>query len=347
MKFRNVAIKLTLFAVFTGTVTVMLASTIGNFTFFRARYPISAVFDDVTGILNSDPVTLGGVTVGKVTGARVEKGLAVVELSIDRSLKLPRSTRVEIRYRNLIGLRVVNLDPGEGSGPYLREGDRVPLEQTQGPLDLDKVFNNLRPILTGFDAADINTLSEALVESFAKHKDDIDAVLADTATFLGSIAPRGDKIGNLISNLGTLATAVAAERNKLDSFLANFATVAETLAGDSGKLDRTLVNLDTATREIGRLIADNRPSIERDLDDLVTVLNLVLAHQQDLEQIAGHLDDVLASTLRAMSYGEWGNLYVPALCTTITPGCNNGAASAEQTPAGVDALYRGVLEGIS
>lgn len=344
MKFRTVALKLGVFAAFTGAVTIILASIIGNISPFRDRYKVAAVFDDVTGLLASDPVTLAGVTVGKVKGARVEKGLAIVEMSIDAGIKLPLTTTVEVRYRNLIGLRVVNLDPGTGSPPYLKAGERIPLEQTQGPLDLDKVFNNLKPLLTGINAADINTLSKALVVSFANHKDDIDAVLADTATFFGTLAADETDHGSLVTNLATVATAVASERDRLEQLLGALSGVAGTLAANAGPLDRTLTNLNQVTSDLGRLIKDNRASLEQDLDDLVEVLDLVLDHQADLTQIVNHLDDQLRATLRAMSYGEWGSLYVYALCVReLSSTCDNGVASASRISEerGIDTLFAG------
>jgi phospholipid/cholesterol/gamma-HCH transport system substrate-binding protein len=346
VRFRSVATKLVIFALFTGTVTIILASNIGNFALFKNRYPVSAVFDDVTGLLSNDPVTLAGVTIGKVTGQHVEKGRAVVDFSIDKSVKLPTSTTVEIRYRNLLGLRVVNLTPGDGAPPFLRPKERIPREQTQGPLDLDTVFNSLRPLLTGINANDINTISKALVVSFAKHKDDIDAVLADTATFLGALAGKNVQLGSLVDNLGAVATSVADEREQLQRLLGAFAGVAETLAGDSSQLDRTLVNLNTATGELGRLIKDNRGSLERDLDDLVTVLELVMRHQGDLKQITTHLDDILHATLQVMSFGEWANLYVPALCLSSIPGCDNATpASAANEPRGLSTLLSAGMGG--
>lgn len=340
MRFRGVALKLLAFTLFTGTVTIILASTIGNFALFKDRYPIAAVFDDVTGLLNNDPVTLAGVTIGKVTGQRVEKGLAVVDLSVDKSVRLPRATRVEIRYRNLLGLRVVNLEPGDGAAPYLRPNDRIPVEQTQGPLDLDTVFNSLRPLLTGINASDINTISKALVVSFAEHKDDIDAVLSDTATFLGALAGKDVQLGSLVDNVGAVATAVADEREQLQRLLSAFASVSETLAGNSSQLDRTLVNLNIATGELGRLIKDNRGSLERDIDDLATVLELVMRHQGDLKQITMNLDDILRATLKVMSFGEWANLYVPAFCVVeLVEGCDNGADATEaHEPRGLASL---------
>jgi phospholipid/cholesterol/gamma-HCH transport system substrate-binding protein len=344
VKLRSVLIKLGLFTIFTAAVTIVLASTIGNFAFFRARYNIEAAFGDATGVLSGDPVTLAGVRIGKVAGARVEHGIAIVTLSIDREVKLPRSTHIEIRYRNLLGLRVVNLDPGSGAGPYLASGARVPETQTEGPLDLDSIFNNLKPLLTGVNGSDINALSQALVESIGPHKADIDAILANSSTLLGRLSGKDQAIGDLVENLGTLATSVASQRTQLEQLLSNFASLSGTLAGDSGTLDKVLVDLDSATGQLGRLVQKNRTSLERDLGSVATLLEIVRRHEADLAQIAGHLDDVQRATLKAMSFGEWVNLYIPAFCLASSPGCANATASSASAPAGVGSIYSSAVE---
>jgi phospholipid/cholesterol/gamma-HCH transport system substrate-binding protein len=328
MKLRRVMIKLAIFTFTTALVTIVLVSQIGNFALFRARYQIQAAFNDATGVAPGDPVTLAGVKVGKVDGARVDHGVAIVKLAIDRAVKLPRTTHIEIRYRNLLGLRVVNVDPGSGTAPYLGAGDLVPATQTEGPLDLDTIFNNLKPLLTGINPSDINALSEALVTAIAPHRADIDAILADTSKLLGTLSTKDEQIGSLVDNLSTVTTAVSDQRVQLESLLASLATVADTLAGDSGQLDRVLVNLNTATGQLANLVKTNRSSLTRDIGNIATVLELVRKHQADLAQILGHLDDVQRATLKAMSYGEWVNLYIPAFCLAGTPGCENAVSSS-------------------
>src|SRR4029077_6194482 len=108
----------------------------------------------------------------------------------------------------------------------------------------------------------------------------------------------------------------------------NFATLADTLAGDSGQLDRVLVNLNTATGELAGLVKNNRTSLARDLGNIATLLALVRKHQADLNQILAHLADVQRATLKAMSYGEWVNLFIPAFCLAGTPGCENAVSSS-------------------
>jgi phospholipid/cholesterol/gamma-HCH transport system substrate-binding protein len=329
-------IKLGVFTLATALVTIVLASQIGNFSLFRARYSIQAAFNDATGVAPGDPVTLAGVKIGKVDGARVDHGVAIVKLAIDRAVKLPRSTHIEIRYRNLLGLRVVNVDPGGGTGPYLAAGDLVPATQTEGPLDLDTIFNNLKPLLTGINPSDINALSEALVTAIAPHRGDIDAILADTNKLLGTLSTKDQQIGSLVDNLSIVTTDVSDQRAQLESLLANLATLADTLAADAGPLDRLLVNLNTATGELARLVKTNRSSLTRDLGNIATVLELVRKHQADLVQILGHLDDVQRATLKAMSYGEWVNLFIPAFCLAGTPGCENAVSSSAVSSSPAD-----------
>src|SRR5215831_12778831 len=98
MKLRGVLFKLGIFTLATLAVTVVLASQIGNFALLKSRYSIRAAFTDATGVSSGDPVTLAGVKIGKVDGANVDHGIAIVKLAIDKNVKLPRATHIEIRY---------------------------------------------------------------------------------------------------------------------------------------------------------------------------------------------------------------------------------------------------------
>lgn len=317
-------IKLSLFTAFTLTVTVALASVIGNFRLFHSDYLLNARFNDATGLLKGDIVSVAGVTVGKVRGVKVERGVAVAALAVDRKVKFPRDSDIEIRYRNLIGQRVVLIKPGKDT-VMLAEGQTVPTSHTQGPLDLGSVFNNLRPLLKTLDPRDINVLSTALIESVGGHKQDIDALLANTANTTQTLAGRDQKIASLIGSIDQVASSLADHRTQLSGLLADLAKLTGTVANRSGEVDRTISNLDVATGRFGTLINNNRPGLDQDLKDLATLLDVVVAHQSDLAQITGHLDDTLTATGRGTTYGEWGNLYVYALCSHGQTGCDVAA----------------------
>lgn len=320
-------IKLSIFGAFTLCITVLLGAVIGNYRPFADRYELEAAFTDATGLLKGDLITLAGVTVGKVKQTRVERGLAMVKMSVDDQVRLPRSGRVVIRYRNLIGQRVVLLEPGKGTAPYFDPGDRIPASRTEGPLDLGKVFNNLRPLLTTIDAEDINTLSGALVHSFSAHKGDIEAILSDTARVTEELAARDEKVASLIANMDSVSTDLAGKRSDLKTLLSNLSKITGTLETNSGQLDQTLTGLNTAMSHLGKLIKDNRSSLDSDIKDLAALLAIVAKHQADLDQITRALDDVLAATARGTTNGEWMNLYVFSLCSSTDSACRDTTPS--------------------
>jgi phospholipid/cholesterol/gamma-HCH transport system substrate-binding protein len=143
---RRTLTKLTVFTIFTVLVTIGLASIIGNISFFADNYEVKAKFTDATGVLRGDLVKIAGVNVGKVTDFEVRNGDAVVTMEVDGEIQLPENVLVEIKYRNLLGQRVVNFArPELPSSAVLEEGAVIPVTQTTPALDLSIVFNNLRP----------------------------------------------------------------------------------------------------------------------------------------------------------------------------------------------------------
>ncbi|MCA1839228.1 MAG: MlaD family protein [Actinomycetota bacterium] len=330
---KRAPLKLGVFALFTASITFALGSVIGNFHPFRSQYPIDATFEDATGLLAGDTVTIAGVSVGKVGNIGVEKGFAKVELLVNKSVRIPKQTRVIVRYQNLLGQRTVLLKPQGTAGPYIEAGGEIPVTQTEGPLRLDDVFNNLRPLLTNVKGADVNTLSKALVEGFAGHKEDLDAILANAAKTTSTLASHDTQLSGLVGGLGTTASTLSDQRQNLQALIKNLSDITATIAGKSSTFDKTLIDLDIASRDFARLISSNRPALDQDISDLKTLLDIVVKHQSDVDQIAQGLDDTLRATSRATGYGEWANLYVFSLCTLGSPGCSAADVTSHASTA--------------
>ncbi|MFP5299269.1 MAG: MlaD family protein, partial [Actinomycetota bacterium] len=163
---RWVSIKLFLFTVVTVIVTLWLASIIGNFRFFSSPYALRAQFSDATGLLRGDVVKVAGVTIGRVDDIRIEHGLAVVTMSIDEGVELPQGMKAEIRFRNLVGQRMISMqEPRVGGAEILAAGDLIPLEDTDPAFDLTVLFDGLRPLIRSTDPADINLVTKAVVDA--------------------------------------------------------------------------------------------------------------------------------------------------------------------------------------
>jgi len=96
-----------------------------------------AKFDEVADLRPRAPVQLAGVTVGRVTGIRLENDYrARVDLLVDPEVELPVDSSASVVTAGLLGDRYIALQPG-AEEEYLKEGEEI--AYTQSALVLEKL----------------------------------------------------------------------------------------------------------------------------------------------------------------------------------------------------------------
>jgi len=146
----------------------MLAMKVSNLSAYNDEngYEVTARFEDASGLKVRSPVTMAGVTLGRVTAIEFDKNSfqALVTMRINsRYDTLPDGTSANIYTAGLLGEKYVGLLPGSASDPceeeklqaelegrepdlaglecgagYLAQGSRIKL--TQGSLVLEKLI---------------------------------------------------------------------------------------------------------------------------------------------------------------------------------------------------------------
>jgi len=98
-------------------------------------YPIYANFTSVSGLRAGNPVNMLGIEIGKVESLRMdqEKLQAVVEMKIQKNVKVYDDAIASIKTEGLIGDKYVSIDPG-GGGSILEPGGII--TQTQPAVDI-------------------------------------------------------------------------------------------------------------------------------------------------------------------------------------------------------------------
>ena len=99
-------------------------------------YALTAHFNQVDGLQTGSLVTLGGVKVGKVTNITLNTQTyqAVVELSVDTSLQLPKDTAAVVASAGLLDGKFLSLQPG-GDEEMLTAGDQIEFTQSTPSLE--------------------------------------------------------------------------------------------------------------------------------------------------------------------------------------------------------------------
>jgi phospholipid/cholesterol/gamma-HCH transport system substrate-binding protein len=109
----------------------------------KPGYHVTAEFDDIGDLKPGAPVTLSGVTIGDVTGIRInpQNYRALVTLRIDpKFTDIPDDSDASIQTQGLLGGKYIAIGPG-GSDMFLKNGGRITF--TQSAIVLENLVNKL------------------------------------------------------------------------------------------------------------------------------------------------------------------------------------------------------------
>jgi phospholipid/cholesterol/gamma-HCH transport system substrate-binding protein len=305
-------VKIIIFVVVTLLATSVLAATIANIR-LGGTVEYKAVISDVTGMLGGDDVRIAGVRVGEVGDIRIKnRTTAEVTLSVDADRKLARSTRAVVRYRNLIGQRYVALMEAPGDPTPMKDGDTIPLAQTQPALDLTVLFNGFKPLFAALSPADVNKFADEIVKTLQGEAGTVESLLARTASLTSALADRDKLIGDTIDNLNALLATLGERDEQLSDLIIQLQRFMSGLAGDRKAIGDSLANINALTTSTADLLKDARAPLRGDIRELGEVAKTLDDHRDLVEHFITFLPEKMNRINRTASYGSWFNFY---LCT--------------------------------
>ncbi|MEY2532223.1 MAG: phospholipid/cholesterol/gamma-HCH transport system substrate-binding protein [bacterium] len=252
---------------------------------WSSHYTVEAVFPTANGIRRDSPVRIAGVDVGKVTRiAHLDGGAqaAVVTMRIERKgLPIRRDAQMKIRPRIFLeGNFFVDVQPGSPSAAELEAGDRIPIDQTSAPVQLDQILTALqaptrrdlqgllREVSGGLAGAGATGLNRSIPHWEPAYRDS--SIVAD--------ALRGEvehDLARYIDRAGVTAAALDRRPERLKALIADFDTTARALAVRDRALSQAVAELPRTLRAaepalqslnasfpaVRRLIRDARPGV--------------------------------------------------------------------------------------
>ncbi|HEX2196829.1 MAG TPA: MCE family protein [Actinomycetota bacterium] len=319
--FRWIAVKLLVFTIVTIVVTTYLASIIGNFRLFAQPYEITAELTDASGLLRGDVVKAAGVTVGRVEEIGIRDGIAVVTMSIDEGTELPDGLEARVRFRNLVGQRMITLDAPPPATGRTQAGDVIPIERTEPAFDLSALFNGLRPLIRSTDPEDINTVTRALTRALSGRAEEVEGFLANVGDISTSLASKDRELAVMLDALNEVTSDLNGRDAQLQATLADLDEFLGDLHASRHELSAALVTLDDAATRLGRVVARNDADIEAEIDDLAVLLDAVDDKRADLRGALRALPEMLVAVERVNSYGQWANIHLVHVCKDDTGEC--------------------------
>jgi virulence factor Mce-like protein len=245
-------------------VAVFLAYNANNGLPFVSTYDLKARVPNADALVKGNEVRIGGVRVGTVRSVvpvQLENGQVAAELSLrlDKSAEpLPVDSTITIRPKSALGLKFLQVTPGDSSEGF-KAGETIPVASaTPEPVDIDEFF----------DMFDEKTR---------------DAIRQNNAGFGNALAGRGPQLNEGLGALRRLvvngqpilrkivepSTNFAGFWESLEDLAATVAPVAETQAQMFVALDRTFAAFARVSRPyIQETIEKSPPTLDEVNADL-------------------------------------------------------------------------------
>lgn len=313
-------IKLIVFAVVTVLATTVLALLIAN-AGAAGKNNYKAIFADAAMLNPGDDVRIAGVRVGQVESVEiVDRNLAQVSFNVNRD-RLPKSTQISIRYRNLAGLRYVALEKGPGDAAetvgkgytFAHHPDRHK-SSTHPAVNLTELFNGFRPLFQQITPEDMNKLAETVINVFQKG-DGVDmgatigSLIQQTAELTNTIADKDAVIGEMITNLTKVLDTVNKNEEQLSTLLTNTEKLVVGLAAQRESVGSAITSVSKLTSLTGSILSQTRPSIQQALSGLQKTSDRIAAREADVNKLVENLPVKLERLGRSATFGSWFQFY--------------------------------------
>lgn len=329
---RAVTVKLGLFTLVMLLVLGMLGMVFSQMRFSREN-GYHAIFTSSSGILPGAKVRIAGVPVGSVSKVYVgEDKLAHVDFDVDRKYKLYTSTQATIRYENLVGDRYLELLEGSGSAQTVKSGGTLGTDRTKPALDLDMLLGGFKPLLRGLDPAQVNDLTEALLQVFQGQGGTLVSLLNSGGSFGKTLGERDALIGSVIENLKTVLGTIDERDEAFGNTLDELQRLVSGLAADKDPIGDAIPRISGATGDLTALLQQARPDLKSTVQQLGRTATALDDQSDELEWLIQNLPDSYKKLVRIGSYGSFLNIYVCG--TDILIDGPDGKPTLVATPGG-------------
>jgi len=130
----------------------------------KKTFEVTVQMDRSAGLMDNSPVTLFGLTVGKVQGISAGTDGLSVRLAIDADQRIPVDSKVAVQNLSAAGEQYLDFRPKGAAGPYLAAGTTIPSKQvaeTATAGDLTAKIDRLGELL---DPGVVRRMGELLVQ---------------------------------------------------------------------------------------------------------------------------------------------------------------------------------------
>lgn len=300
---------------FIGTVVILLVIAVGlnpeRLWLWASAVRYQAVFAEAGGLSTGADVTLSGTNIGKVSAVTLDRGTALVTMTVDASIDLGDESTAHIRTGTLLGERMLTL---ESHGvDRLSPNAVIPVTRTSSPYSLTTAVDEFTSNAAGTDTAELSrsldtlatTIDEVapqvgpafdglteLARELNARDGDLRNLLHSSANVIAILSDRSQQVNQLLLNANDLLAVLSERRQQIVSLLASTSAVAQQMKG---------------------LVADNEAQLAPALEKLNSVTAMLEKNRDNLGKAIPGLAKFQLTQGETVSNGYYYTANIPNL----------------------------------
>lgn len=329
---RRIIIQLTIFgaiALLALTVTFLQFVKLPAMLFGVGRYTVRMELPQAAGLYGTGNVTYRGSEVGRVESVHLTDTGVEAVLSLKSGIDIPSDLRAEVHSQTAIGETYVALLPRNGTSPPLKDGDVIPLSDTSVPPDINALLSGANTALAAIPHENLQTVIDESYTAVGGLGPELSRLVIGSSTLAIDARTNLDPLVALIDQAQPVLDSQTHTSAAIAGWAAHLATVTTELQTHDAAVAGTIDNGGPAFGEASKLIERLRPTLPILLANLVSIGQVALTYQNDIEQllvvfpmaVAADQAGIIANLNTKQAYrGQYLsfnlNLNLPPPCTT-------------------------------
>jgi phospholipid/cholesterol/gamma-HCH transport system substrate-binding protein len=270
---------------------------------FSRQIIFYAVYDDVTGLIESNPVSLNGVNIGQVNRIRFMpdgSGRILVENIIRRDVVIPDNSTSILTGMSLTGTREIIISLGDSpnlisNGDTLKSSKQTSIQdevsQLVAPIKqrADELFVHLDSVLVAFQAIFNEQTQRNIKRSFESIQSTLNNLDQTTETLDKTIGEESTRLSAILSNAEAISANLKNNNELISNIIQNFSSISDSIA--AANLQQTLLHTEQSLASLNEIL-DKVNKGEGSLGLLVNDEELYNNMQSSSKQLEMLLEDI-------------------------------------------------------
>lgn len=251
---------------------------------FSSQITFYAVYDNVSGLIESNPVSVNGVIIGQIKSIRFMpdgSGRILVESLINQDVPIPSNSISMLTGASLTGSREIIIELGD-SNNYIQNGDTLAtgletsiqeeVSQLVVPIKekAEELFGQIDSVMIVFQAIFNEDTRVNITKSFENIQETLLNLKNTTGTLDATIDRETTRLTNIMTNAESISNNLKNNNEALTNIITNFSNVSDSLAAANIKqtvmqaeqslanLNQVLTKINQGEGSMGMLVNDDK-----------------------------------------------------------------------------------------